>query len=82
MERQTGKTPEELMGPEFPASVLYVWSAFVALNSGRSMGFSGPNPISYSEIKAWLELTNTHLSPRDIEAIKLLDTCYVRTHHG
>lgn len=82
MERQTGKTPEELMGPEFPSSVAYIWSAFASLNSGRSMGTSGPNPISFCEIKAWLELTNNPLSPRDIEAVKLLDDCYIRTHHG
>tara|TARA_R110002020_G_scaffold118687_1_gene271135 strand:+ start:742 stop:885 length:144 start_codon:yes stop_codon:yes gene_type:complete len=42
------------------------------------MGFSGPNPITYSEIKAWKELTHTPLYPWEIEAVKLLDVQYVR----
>lgn len=82
VERQTGKTPEELIGPQFPMSVSYIWSAFLALNSARTVGFSGPNPLTYTEIQAWLTLTNQHLSSRDIEAIKKLDIVYLGIQHG
>jgi hypothetical protein len=50
------------------------------------MGFSGPNPITYIEIKAWKELTETHIethiSSRDIETIKRVDTVYMGTVNG
>lgn len=81
IEEQTGKTPKELETKPFPMLVQYIWSAFVGLSDGRSAGFSGPNPLSYTEIKAWMDLTNEHLSPRDIEAIKKLDTAYLRKQH-
>jgi hypothetical protein len=46
------------------------------------MGFSGPNPITYNEIKAWKELTDTSVSSRDIEAIKLVDVVYMGITNG
>jgi len=82
VERQTGRTPKELEGPDFPFSVEYLWSAFLSLSNSRSVGFSGPNPITYEEIKAWKELTQTPLASRDIEAIKRLDLVYIRVMHG
>jgi len=60
--------------------VSYIWSAFVTLSGTRvSTGMGGINPISYTEIKAWSELTHTYLTPRDIEALKKLDSLYIRT---
>jgi len=41
------------------------------------MGAHTANPISYLEIKSYVELTNTALSSRDIETIKLLDRKYL-----
>ena len=46
------------------------------------MGFSGPNPITYIEIKAWKELTETHIFSRDIETIKRVDTVYMGVANG
>ena len=59
-----------------------VWSAFIALSNSRTMGFSGPNPITYIEIKAWKELTDTPISSRDIETIKRVDVVYMGTVNG
>ncbi len=79
VERQTGHTPKALDNPtEFPKLLLYVWSAFCSLNSARTAGFSGPNPITYSELNAWKELTETPLKAWDIQAIKRLDQVYLR----
>ena len=79
VERQIGHKPKELEPPtEFPTLLSHVWSAFIDLNNSRTMGFSGPNPITYSEIKAWKELTHTPLCPWEIKAIKLVDVQYVR----
>jgi len=58
--------------------VSHVWSAFISLSNTRTSGFSGPNPITYEQIKAWKELTETPISSRDIEAIVRVDTVYMR----
>ena len=82
VQRQTGQTPKELEGTPFPTLVSHIWSAFAALSSARTNGFSGPNPLSYTEIKSWVELTNASVSARDVEAIKSLDIVFIRTHNG
>lgn len=81
VEKQIGYTPEALENPTiFPRLLSYIWSAFVDLNSARTAGFSGPNPITYTEIKAWKELTETPLSAWDIQALKRLDQVFIRTN--
>ena len=82
VEKQTGKRPKDLEGPEFPYELSHLWSAFVFLSSGRSSGFSGPEGLSFSEIKAWSELTATPVSPADVDVIKKLDTLYLRVANG
>jgi len=52
------------------------------LSTGRTAGFSGPNPITFEQIKAWKELTGEVLSTRDVEAIKALDTVYIKVMNG
>ncbi len=46
------------------------------------MGFSGPNPITYNEIKAWKELTDTPISSREVEVIKSVDVVYMGITNG
>jgi len=82
IERQTGKRPKELDGPQFPTVISYIWSAFCSLSGTRSAGFSGPNPLSYTEIKAWMELTQTYLNPEEVKAVVKLDNMYLRTQNG
>jgi hypothetical protein len=60
----------------------HVWSAFITLNNTRTAGFSGPNPITYEQIKAWKELTETPISPWEIKAIKRVDTVYMGIANG
>ena len=82
VERQTGHRPKALDGPDFPLLMSHVWSAFVVLNASRTMGFSGPNPISYQEIKTWKELTDTPLSSWEIEAVKCVDVVFMGMANG
>lgn len=77
VERQTGRKLKELQGPDFPNLLSDLWSAFLALNNSRSMGANTANPINYTEIKAFVDLTDTPLIPRDIEVIKRLDQKYL-----
>lgn len=60
----------------------HVWSAFLALSRSRSMGFSGPNPVTYEQIVAWKKLTSTPLDAREVEAVMSLDEIYMRVIHG
>ena len=53
-----------------------------SLSNSRTAGFSGPNPITYEQIKAWKELTNTVVSTRDIAAIMSIDRVYMRVANG
>ncbi len=60
----------------------HVWSAFISLSNSRSTGYSGPNPITYEQIKAWKELTDTPLDARDVEAVVRIDAVYMRVANG
>ena len=83
VERQTGRKLEALVSPEpFPLLLSHVWSAFITLNDSRTAGFSGPNPITYEQIKAWKELTDTQLSSQEVVAIKRVDGVYMGTING
>ncbi len=79
VERQTGKTPVELEEPDFPSLLSHIWSAFIVISSGRTGGFSGPNPITFEQILAWKELTQSTLDAREVEVIKRLDVIYLGT---
>lgn len=67
----TGDDVPELDGPDPPGIVSHVMEWFMELNSARQ------GPISYSEIKAWSELTQRHITPFEITLIKRLDLTYL-----
>lgn len=73
MERQTGKRPAELDGPECPADGEHVWQWFLEISAGRGSNGFGANPISWPDIDAWSRLTETIIRPSEIRAIKVLD---------
>lgn len=56
----------------------HVWDMFLSLHSGRSYSMGGPNPLSWSDIKAWNELTNVSLKDWEVHAIKALDSVWLR----
>jgi len=83
VERQTGRRLEALEPPTpFPVLLSDVWSAFIMLSNTRTSGFSGPNPITYEQIKAWKELTHTPIDPWQIQAVLRLDTVYMGVANG
>lgn len=71
-------TPIALEPPEFPDDLEHIWSMFLELNGCRTNGFAGPNPISYQEIKAWADLTDTPINAFEVEGIKRLDRVYIK----
>jgi hypothetical protein len=83
VERQTGRSLKELDPVvEFPDLLANVWSAFCDLSASRTQGFSSVNPITYSDIKDYREMTNATLSPKDIKTIRDLDAVYMRIANG
>ena len=82
VEKQTGIRPKGLESPDFPMALSHVWSAFLALSRSRSMGFSGPNPVTYEQTLAWKKLTGTPLDAREVETVMSLDTIYMRVING
>lgn len=78
IEKQTGVRPKDLEAPvEFPELVGHIWSAFVALTRTRPVGMAGPLAIPPSEIKCWMEITDTPLAPWEVQAILRLDAVYL-----
>jgi hypothetical protein len=83
VKKQIGYAPEGLENPtNFPHLLKHVWSAFCELNNARQSGFSGPNALSYTEIKSWKELTESPLTSFDISLVKKLDGAYLRIANG
>jgi hypothetical protein len=75
--RQTGVKPAQLEIQEFPELFRPLWEGFVELCHARSSHGFGPNPLSFSEIKAWDDLTGAGLSPFDTKIIKQLDRVFL-----
>lgn len=82
VQRQIGRNLPELEGPDFPSLMCYVWSAFLQLNETRTAGQVSANPISFTEIEAYLKLSNNRLSARDVEALRKVDKVYLEIMNG
>lgn len=59
-----------------------VWAAFCRLSNSRSTGFNGPDPITFEQIKAWQEVTQTKVNPRDIDTILKLDRIFMKVYNS
>lgn len=54
-----------------------VWESFKSLNQTRTYSEVRANPISYSEILAWNVLTETNISAKEIQILKILDNSFL-----
>lgn len=77
VQRQTGRAPKQLIGPELPKHLEYLWGWFNDLDHARGGSGFGPSPISYSELLAWTTLSGIRPQSWEIRAIRLLDTLYL-----
>jgi len=75
----TGEVPEELALPDFPDELRLVWYKFEEISKGRGYGMAGPNPISYSDMYYWIQLTGWTLAEWEISIIKKLDNLWLRS---
>jgi len=68
LQKMTGKASKELAPALIPYNCVNVYNSFLKLR--RS---SRGNPITYTEIKAYLDVTGDRLSPGETQAILLWD---------
>lgn len=74
-----GYAPPELIAPPFPERYAYIWDMFLSLHSGRSCSSSGPNPLSWADMKAWSDIQHIDLKEWEVRAIKTLDMTWLNT---
>ena len=70
--KKTGIKPEELT-LELPVVFFELWEWFIELHMARGSNGMTLNPISFTEIKAWAELTGTEITPKEVRLLKMLD---------
>jgi len=69
-----GILPEEdLISPEVPPGLEYLWTGFKELQATRQSSMSGMEAFQYLEIDAFLRLTDRFWSPHDVKAIVQMD---------
>lgn len=81
---KAGKTEEELdrqfaelKEPEVMPAGIMLLNKFMELSSARQSGTNGPLPISYTEMKAYAELTDTEFDPWEVETIRSMDRAFL-----
>jgi hypothetical protein len=77
VERQTGKRPAALDGPELPAWGRHIFAAWIDLHAGRGGNGMGPNPIAWADLAAWAALTGTEPSPFEVRTIMAIDRAWL-----
>jgi len=63
--------------PDIPSVGKQVWEWFWELDSARGHSGSGALPISFPDIRDWMELTGANPNPGQIELIRKLDKAYM-----
>jgi len=71
--QKTGKTHPDLIFPDLDEMAMYLWEWFMELQRGRQYGMSGALPLSYSDMKAWAELTGKQPQHWEIDVLKQID---------
>lgn len=77
LEKQTGKVPALLIGPDLDEQSTHLWGWFLDLHVARGSNGFGPSALSYSEILAWATLTRVAPTPWEVSVIKRLDAVYL-----
>ena len=64
---------------DIPEPVEHLWDWFWELDSVRGSNGFGPNPLTYSEIRAWSQLTETEITPWEVSVLKKMDVIRIST---
>lgn len=63
---------------EIPEIAMKAYGIFMELNGSRTSSGFGMNPISFTEIKSYVDLHNTNLLSWEINVIKHLDSVFLK----
>lgn len=70
-----GRKPKELADqPDFPEELRYIWDWYLEMRSGE--------PLTFTEIKSWAELTQQTLLAWEVDLVRMLDKLYWRVISG
>lgn len=74
-----GKKPLALVPPvDFPEDIGHVWLSFLELSSCKR----SDDPLTYTDIKNYLEVTGEYLNPREVKIVMDLYAIYMRMTNG
>jgi hypothetical protein len=76
--QQRNEIESRLHIPDMPEEYMDAWKHFMALHRSRGGNGFGVNPLSYTEIDAYIRLTHTYLLPDEIIAIQIIDAAYLK----
>ena len=68
--------------PSIPAAGMWVMYMFNSISLGRRTGANGPEPFSFTDIKAWCDLSDTELDTWEFNALKELDITFLNTWYS
>lgn len=81
IQASTGVTPQGLLEkPALRHDVKDYWEGFWILHNSRGVGFSGPNPISVSEVQAYLCLIEEDRMSERLRILRIvqsMDSAYL-----
>ncbi len=77
--RRIAELEAEIALPSYPSALDYLWTIFTRLRRRKGAGFSGPLPIEWPDIDAFIRNGRMRLSPWEIEIIEELDDLYLAT---
>jgi len=75
IEKQTGR--QQIPEFEIPIEGEHIWNWFWQLSNRRSQGF-GVSPITFSEIKSWLEVRKPIIHDWEIEILTKMDEAFLK----
>lgn len=79
VQRQTGRTPPELVGPELLPACQDWWTWWHELAEGRQQGLA-LSTFAWAEIDAWARLTRRDIGPFDIDALRAIDRAFTEAN--
>jgi hypothetical protein len=63
--------------PEFPKPLGYLWQTYLRIRKRVAIGMSGPDPISWPDIDAFVNQTGLKLAEWELRTIERIDDSYV-----
>lgn len=68
---------DEIVGPPLPPLAARAWDVFRALSETRTVGLQGVGPITYTEMAAFEQMTDTALTPLDVALVREADAVFL-----